>query len=115
MGVHAGETLRRDNDHFGPVMNRAARIMAAGHGGQVLVSQAVIDQTSAGLAAETGFRDLGAHRLKDLTEPEHLFQLVHPGLVPTFPTSRHSILGRTTCHCRPPSSSAAARNWPPST
>ncbi|NNL70734.1 MAG: AAA family ATPase, partial [Acidimicrobiia bacterium] len=85
MGLHAGETLSRDEDHFGPVMNRAARIMAAGHGGQVLVSETAVHLAADGLAPETGFRDLGRHRLKDLTEPEHLFQLLHPGLPATFP------------------------------
>lgn len=85
MGVHAGDTLTRDDDHFGPVMNRTARIMAAGHGGQVLVSQTAANLAAAGLSDDTVFRDLGTHRLKDLTEPEHLYQLVHSGLVVEFP------------------------------
>ena len=85
MGVHAGETLTRHDDHFGPVMNRAARIMAAGHGGQVLVSAVVEEMASAELTGDTSFRDLGSYRLKDLTEPEHLYQLVHPGLRLEFP------------------------------
>lgn len=85
MGVHAGETQTRDDDHFGPVMNRAARIMAAGHGGQVLVSQLAAELATPELPADTTFRDLGAHRLKDLTEPERLFQLVHAGLRVEFP------------------------------
>jgi predicted ATPase/class 3 adenylate cyclase len=85
MGVHAGETERRDGDYFGPVMNRAARIMAAGHGGQVLLSSAAKGMTTDTLPAEAILRDLGPHRLKDLTVPEHLFQLIHPDLQTEFP------------------------------
>ena len=87
MGIHAGETLSRDDDHFGPVMNRTARIMAAGHGGQVLLSQHAVD-LSVGHLGDATVRDLGMHRLKDLTEPEHLYQLVHPDLGADFPAPR---------------------------
>ncbi len=86
MGIHTGDTESREGDYFGPAMNRAARIMAAGHGGQVLVS---------GTAAASGYlppgvqlRDLGMHRLKDLTEPEHLYQVIHEGLRSDFPAPR---------------------------
>jgi predicted ATPase/class 3 adenylate cyclase len=84
MGVHAGDTDDRDGDHFGPVMNRTARIMAAGHGGQVLLSAAAAELADV-LPPDTQLRDLGAHRLKDLTLPEHIFQLVHDGLESEFP------------------------------
>ena len=84
MGVHVGDTQARDDDHFGPVMNRTARIMAAGHGGQVLVSETAANLAAAELSDDTTFRDLGTHRLKDLTEPEHLYQLVHPGIGAEF-------------------------------
>jgi predicted ATPase/class 3 adenylate cyclase len=83
MGIHSGDTESREGDYFGRAMNRAARIMAAGHGGQVLVS---------GTAAASGYlppgvqlRDLGVHRLKDLTEPEHLYQVLHATLRSEFP------------------------------
>ena len=85
MGVHAGETEKRDGDYFGPVMNRAARIMAAGHGGQVLLSSAAAGMLTDTLPSEATLRDLGPHRLKDLTVPEHLFQLLHPDLQSEFP------------------------------
>jgi predicted ATPase/class 3 adenylate cyclase len=85
MGLHVGETQVRDGDLFGPVMNRAARIMAAGHGGQVLVSRAAADELASALPAETTLRDLGVHRLKDLTLPERLHQLLHRGLAADFP------------------------------
>jgi predicted ATPase/class 3 adenylate cyclase len=83
MGIHSGDTERREGDLFGPAMNRAARIMAAGHGGQVLVS----GTAAAGVELPDGLslRDLGMHRLKDLTEPEHLYQLLHEDLASEFP------------------------------
>jgi predicted ATPase len=84
MGLHAGEAQTRTGDYFGPTVNRAARIMAVGHGGQVLLSAAaaalVLDQLPDGAT----LLDLGSHRLKDLGRPEHLFQLVHPDLAYDF-------------------------------
>ena len=88
MGVHTGETDDRDGDHFGPAMNRTARIMAAGHGGQVLLSAIAARLAEDRLTAGAKLRDLGAHRLKDLTLPEHLYQLVQDGLDSEFPPLR---------------------------
>jgi predicted ATPase/class 3 adenylate cyclase len=70
MGVHTGEPVVTDEGYVGLDVHRAARIAAVGHGGQVLVSQATRD-----LAGEEDLRDLGEHRLKDLTAPERLYQL----------------------------------------
>ncbi|HEU5113237.1 MAG TPA: adenylate/guanylate cyclase domain-containing protein, partial [Acidimicrobiia bacterium] len=86
MGVHSGDTESREGDYFGPAMNRAARIMAAGHGGQVLVSGTAAGAGYLPLGAE--LLDLGMHRLKDLTEPEHLYQLVHDALRSEFPAPK---------------------------
>jgi predicted ATPase/class 3 adenylate cyclase len=86
IGIHAGDTEHRDGDQFGPVMNRAARIMAAGHGGQILLSQAVAANSE--LPAGASLIDLGMHRLKDLTAPERLFQLDSHGLASDFPPPR---------------------------
>lgn len=72
MGVHTGVPLLGDEGYVGEDVHRAARIAACGHGGQVLVSAA-----SAGAAGATGLRDLGEHRLKDLSAPERIFQLGH--------------------------------------
>ncbi len=69
MGLHTGEPLQADEGYVGFDVHRAARIAAAGHGGQVLLSQATADLTGAEV------RDLGLHRLKDLSAPERLFQL----------------------------------------
>jgi len=88
MGVHAGETESRDGDYFGQAMNRTARIMAAGHGGQVLLSSVVATSSQNHLPPEAALRDLGSHRLKDLTLPEHLYQLLHDDLDADFPPPR---------------------------
>jgi predicted ATPase/class 3 adenylate cyclase len=85
MGMHVGQALAREGDFFGPPVNRAARIMAAAHGGQVLLSEHAAALTEPRLPAEAGLRDLGEHRLKDLFQPEHIFQLVHPALASDFP------------------------------
>ena len=83
MGLHTGEAQERDGDYFGPALNRAARIMAAGHGGQVLVSS-----TTAGVLGGDGLVDLGEHRLKDLGEPEQIFQLPSEAEFPPLKTLR---------------------------
>jgi predicted ATPase/class 3 adenylate cyclase len=85
MGVHTGETESRDGDYFGPVMNRTARIMAAGHGGQVLLSASTAALVDDNLPGGATLRDLGTHRLKDLTLPEHLYQLVLDDIASDFP------------------------------
>ena len=85
MGVHTGEAAEeRGGDYFGPVVNRAARLMAVGHGGQVLVSLA----TRQVAGDDVGMRDLGEHRLRDLAEPMRVFQVMHPALRSEFPPLR---------------------------
>jgi predicted ATPase len=69
MGVHTGVVEERDGDYFGPAVNRAARIMAIGHGGQILCSS-----VTAGLLDGTELVDLGEHRLRDLSGPQRVFQ-----------------------------------------
>jgi DNA-binding NarL/FixJ family response regulator len=79
MGIHTGEPMRVDGGYVGVDVHRAARICAAGHGGQVLISAA----TRASLPANADLRDLGEHRLRGLDEPERIFQLgtqLHPAL-----------------------------------
>jgi class 3 adenylate cyclase len=72
MGLHTGEAERRDGDYFGTAVNRTARLMAIGHGGQVLCSA-----TTAELSGDTqlNLTDLGEHRLRDLDRPMHVFQV----------------------------------------
>lgn len=87
-GAHAGVTERRDKDFFGAAVNRAARIMSVAHGGQVLVSQAVAALVGERLPSDLTLRDLGSVRLRDLSSPERVFQLVHPDLRLDFPALR---------------------------
>ena len=87
-GLHLGVVERRDNDYFGSAVNRAARIMGAAHGGQVIVSQAVVDRVADRLPHAVSLRDLGAVRLKDLARPERVYQVLHPRLRQDFPALR---------------------------
>jgi class 3 adenylate cyclase len=85
MGTHVGEAQTRGGDYYGTAVNRAARVMAAAHGGQILLSAPIAALVAGSLPNDVHLRDLGTHRLKDLAGPEHLFQLVRPGLPDTFP------------------------------
>ena len=87
-GLHAGVDERRDNDFFGPVVNRAARIMNAAHGGQILLSQAVVALIVERLPPNVALRDLGRVRLRDLTNSEVVYQVIHPQLRQEFPALR---------------------------
>jgi predicted ATPase/class 3 adenylate cyclase len=88
LGLHVGMVERRDDDVFGSPVNRAARIMKAAHGGQALVSQAIVDQVRDRLPPGISLRDLGGVRLRDLATPEHVYQLVHPDVEQDFPALR---------------------------
>lgn len=88
MGLHTGEFEERDGDYFGPGVNRLARLTSIGHGGQVLVSRSTADVVLDHLAAGHCLRDLGTHRLKDLSRPEMVFQLEVGGLPNEFPPLR---------------------------
>jgi len=87
-GLHAGPAVRRDDDYFGTTINRTARIMGVAHGGQVLLSRAVADLVRERLPSGVSLRDLGGVRLKDLSSPEQVCQLVHPQLREDFPALR---------------------------
>jgi predicted ATPase/class 3 adenylate cyclase len=88
IGVHTGSAFARDQDYFGPVVNRVARIVSAAHGQQILISQGTADLISDDLPAGAELRDLGEHRLKDLARPERLFQLSESTLRGEFPPLR---------------------------
>ena len=85
MGLHTGTPEVRGADYFGPAVNRAARLMAVAHGGQVVMSQATAQLAGTALDASVDLIDLGEHRLRDLTEPEHVFEVRAPGLRREFP------------------------------
>ncbi|MGC4044295.1 MAG: tetratricopeptide repeat protein [Armatimonas sp.] len=80
MALHTGAVESRDNDYFGPPVNRVARLLAIGHGGQSLLSQSTYELSRDHLPDGVELRSLGEHRLKDLSRPEAVFQLLHPDL-----------------------------------
>ena len=84
MGLHVGHATEQDGDYFGPDVNRAARVMSAAHGGQIVCTAAVAELVRASCALV----DLGEHRLRDLQSPLHLFQLDPPGTASVFPPLR---------------------------
>jgi hypothetical protein len=102
MGISTGEVEARDDDYFGPALNHAERTMAAGHGGQILVTAA-----TAGLVGDVELLDLGSHRLRGLVQTIRLYQVgggdraeslprlntedVEPG---NLPRSANALLGR---------------------
>lgn len=85
MAVHTGEAQPRDDDYFGPALNHVARLLGAGHGGQVLLSQATAEEVSRTLPADTELRPLGRHQLRDIAAWETIFQLELPDLPARFP------------------------------
>jgi class 3 adenylate cyclase len=85
MALHTGAAEERDEDYFGPSLNRVARLLAAGHGGQVLLSLATEELVRDELPEGVALRDLGERRLKDLSRPEHVFQITASGLSVRFP------------------------------
>jgi predicted ATPase/class 3 adenylate cyclase len=87
-GLNCGAVERRDDDYFGSAVNRAARIMSVAHGGQILMSQSVVALMQDRAPPDVSFRDLGLVRLRDLTSPEHVYQVVHPRLRHDFPALR---------------------------
>jgi predicted ATPase/class 3 adenylate cyclase len=88
MALHTGSVEGRDDDYFGPPLNRVARLLAVGHGGQTLLSQAVHALVQDTLPQGVSLREHGLHRLKDLGQPENIFQLLHPALPLDFPPLR---------------------------
>jgi predicted ATPase len=88
MAIHLGHAEERNGDYFGPAVNRVARLMSIGHGGQILVSGVTRDIAHSDPPAGTTLVDLGSQRLQDLTEPEHVWQLNVPGLPSEFPPLR---------------------------
>ncbi|MGO8958954.1 MAG: LuxR C-terminal-related transcriptional regulator [Streptosporangiaceae bacterium] len=102
--LHTGACVERGGDYFGPVVNLAARLLAVGHGGQVLASRATYELLADRLHDGIGLRDLGEHRLKDLGRAERVFQVTGPGLADGFgvlrslddPALRHNLPSQAT-------------------
>jgi predicted ATPase/class 3 adenylate cyclase/DNA-binding CsgD family transcriptional regulator len=85
MALHTGTAEVRDGDYFGAPLNQVARILAAGHGSQILLSRATAELVRETLPPDVLLHDLGVQRLKDLVHAEHIFQLVTPDLRADFP------------------------------
>ncbi len=102
MGLATGEAELRDGDYFGTVLNRAARVMAAGHGGQILLAE-----STAGLLSGVDLLDLGPRRLRDLPTAVGVFQVRAPGLRTDFPPLR--TVDETPGNLRPQKTSLIGR------
>jgi predicted ATPase/class 3 adenylate cyclase len=85
MALHAGTAELRDNDYFGQPLNRVARLLSTGHGGQILLSGIVTSAVQSSLPSGISLRDMGEHRLKDLQQSERITQVVVDGLRSEFP------------------------------
>lgn len=88
MALHAGAAESRDGDYFGPSLNRVARILSIGHGGQILASTVAAVLAGDGLSAAVDLIDLGSHRLRDIDRPEQVYQVVVDDLQRSFPPLR---------------------------
>jgi predicted ATPase/class 3 adenylate cyclase len=86
IALHTGEAEMRDGHYFGPALYRCARLIATAHGGQTILSAPTHDLVIDSLPESVTLRDLGVHRLRDLSRPERVFQLVHPLLQTEFPS-----------------------------
>ena len=85
MALHTAYTEERGDDYIGPELNRLARLLSSGYGGQTLLSLATFNQVSRLLPVGWALLDLGEHRLKDLIHPEHIYQLSAEGINSNFP------------------------------
>ena len=103
MGLHTGSATIAGGSYAGLDVHRAARIMAAAHGGQVLLSEVTRALATTALGEDLTTRDLGEHRLKDLDSTERLHQLVAPGLATDFPPIRTADAARTNLPAQPTS------------
>ncbi len=112
MALHSGNADERDGDYFGPPLNRCARLLSIGHGGQVLTSAATAHLLAGSLPQGVQLEDLGAHALKDLDRPEHVYQVLHPQLPSAFPRLRSTSPGRDAADLLAEGRQAhSARRW----
>jgi len=120
MALHTGEAELRDGDYFGATLSRVTRLLDAGHGGQILLSGAAQDALGEELPAGVALKALGVHRLRNLQDPERIFQMLHPELPGDFaplrtvdaPWIAHHSQASTTM--RPPWLSLPASRTTPS-
>jgi class 3 adenylate cyclase len=91
IGLHTGRPTLTESGYVGLAVHTAARIGAVGHGGQIVLSSATVRAVEASLPVGVGLRQLGAHRLRGLRDPEKLFQLEADGLPVSFPPPRTAV------------------------
>ncbi|HJZ48386.1 MAG TPA: adenylate/guanylate cyclase domain-containing protein, partial [Roseiflexaceae bacterium] len=101
MGLHSGVVEARNGDYFGLPLSRIARLLAAGHGGQILLSQTIQELVREQLAPELTLRHLGRYQLKDLSDPQHIFQLLAPNLPADFPPLKTLEVHHTNLPAQP--------------
>jgi predicted ATPase/class 3 adenylate cyclase len=94
MGLHTGDAEERDGDYFGHEVNKSARVMSVGHGGQIVLSGLTADLVRSRLDGAVTLQDLGEHRIKDIAETVRLYQLVHPELRADFPPLNTGLQAR---------------------
>ena len=85
MGLHTGKAQYRQDDYYGSTVNRAARLMSIGHGGQILLSGATWELVKEDIPEGITVENMGSHTLRGLIHPEHVFQVLIPGMVAEFP------------------------------
>jgi predicted ATPase/class 3 adenylate cyclase len=101
MALHTGVVEQRGGDYFGLPLSRVARLLSAGHGGQILLSLATEQLVREQLPPDAALRDLGVHRLKDLSLPEQIFQLLAPDLPSSFAPLQTLDAHRTNLPAQP--------------
>jgi predicted ATPase/class 3 adenylate cyclase len=101
MALHSGVVEARGGDYYGLPLSRVARLLAAGHGGQILLSLATEQLVREQLPPDIALRELGSHRLKDLSLPEQIFQLVCADLDADFPPLQSLSARRTNLPAQP--------------
>jgi YVTN family beta-propeller protein len=108
MGLHTGEPTVSDEGYHGLGLHRGARIAAAAHGGQILLSSVTADLVQDDLPGDMSLRDLGKQHLKDIDRPEHIYQVVAEGLTSEFPPLRTAEAPPTPSRRHPAAIGAAA-------
>jgi class 3 adenylate cyclase/tetratricopeptide (TPR) repeat protein len=88
VAINAGSAELRDGDYFGPALNKVARLIAIGYGGQILLTSETAALVDGTLPEDLSLRDLGAYRLKDFAEPQRVYQVIAPGCAEQFPPLR---------------------------
>jgi predicted ATPase/class 3 adenylate cyclase/Tfp pilus assembly protein PilF len=88
MALHTGTVERRDNDYFGAAVNRVARLLSIGHGGQILLSSTAREMLGETLPEGVSLRELGSHRVKGVEQPIVVFETRHPAFAQEFPALR---------------------------